>query len=221
MADFLKSLSLAALVAFAAPAMAQDSTDAPAADAPAAEAAPEAAPDAEAPAAVANAGIETYIDEQYDDWQRECLRMPEGTEGGDPCRMVQIVKDADGKPVGKIALGRQPDGSAAVASAEVALPVDLGILLPQGISLGVDEGLSKQYDFYLCLATGCTARLLFNADDIQAFKAGTLMRLGLVAFLPPERQATRITIPVSLKGFTKAYDALSVPELPAADAAAE
>ncbi|GKY87510.1 invasion associated locus B family protein [Sinisalibacter aestuarii] len=227
MQDLLKSLSLAALLAVAGPAFAQDSTEAPAADAPAAEApAAEApateAPLAEAPASATGAEVETYIDEQFDDWQRECLRLPEGVEGTDPCRMVQIVTDAEGKPIGKIALGLQPAGSPAVASAEVALPLDLGILLSQGLSVGVDEGLSKQYDFYLCLANGCTARLLFNTDDIQAFKAGTVLSLGMIAFLPPERQATRIAIPVSLKGFTKAYESLTAPEAPAeAPAAAE
>lgn len=209
MADLLKSLSLVALIALAGPAFAQDSTEAPAAEAPAEE-----APDADVPASVANAEMATYIDEQFDDWQRECLRLPEDAEGDDPCRMVQIVTDAEGTPVGKIALGLQPAGSNAVASAEVALPLDLGILLPQGLSLGVDNGLTKQYDFYLCLPAGCTARLLFTGDDVQAFKAGQVMNLSLVAFLPPDRQATQITIPVSLKGFTNAFDSLSAP-LPA------
>lgn len=230
MADLLKSLSLVALITLAGPAFAQDSTEAPAADtpaeapeveAPAGDAPAEDAPEAEAPASVTNAEMATYVDEQFGDWQRECLRLPEEAEEDDPCRMVQIVTDAQGTPVGKIALGLQPPGSAAVASAEVALPLDLGILLPQGLSVGVDDGLSKQYDFYLCLAEGCTARLLFNGDDVKAFKSGKVMGLSLVAFLPPERQATRITIPVSLTGFTKAFDSLSAPVAPDAGAATE
>ena len=221
MADLLKSLGLAALIALAGPAAAQDTaaTDEPAADAPAAEAPATDAPAADAPAADApadaapaeNTGLATYVDEVFTDWQRECVRLPEAAEGADPCRMAQIIFDAEQKPVGKFSLGRQPEGAAAVASAELALPLELGILLPQGLTIGVDQGLSKQYDFYMCLPSGCIARLLFGPDDVQAFKAGEVMNLSLVAFLPPERQATRIQIPVSLKGFTAAYDSLKVP----------
>lgn len=202
MADLLKPLSIAALIALAGPAAAQDTA---AGDAPAAD-----APTAEAPAAATGAP-ETYVDEVFSDWQRECVRLPEGAEGSDPCRMAQIITDAEQKPVGKIAVGRQPEGSQAVASAELALPLDLGILLPQGLSVGVDQGLTKQYDFYMCMQSGCIARLLFTQEDVLAFKAGETMNLSLVAFLPPDRQATRIQIPVSLKGFTAAYDSLPQP----------
>lgn len=197
MADIFKSLGLVALLALAGPAVAQDSTAAPAADATA------------APAAATDQKLETYIDGQFGDWQRECLRQPEGSTKADPCRIVQILKDTQNQPVGKIALGVQPAGSQAVASSEVLLPLDLGILLSQGLSLGVDQGLTKKYNFYLCLQSGCTARLLFSNDDIAAFKAGDKMKLGLVAFLPPDRKAMQISIPVSLKGFTKAYDSIA------------
>ncbi|RME18861.1 MAG: hypothetical protein D6801_00260, partial [Alphaproteobacteria bacterium] len=190
MSDIFKILGVVALTAFAAPAVAQDSGQ-PAAEAPAAEAPADAQPAAEAPA-----GPVTYVDGQFGDWQRECLRRPEGSEGKDPCRIVQILRDANQNPVGKIAVGRQPEGAQAAASAEVALPVDLGILLPQGLTLGVDKGLTKQYDFYMCLPGGCTARLLFSADDVTALKAGDVLRMQMVAFLPPDRQPTQIMIPV-------------------------
>ena len=195
MAYHLKSLALAALIALAGPAAAQDTT-------------------AEAPAsATPDAGV-TYVDEAFEDWQRECMRLPEGAEGADPCRIAQVLFDAEQNAVGKIALGRQPAGGVAFASAEVILPVDLGILLPQGLTLGVDDGLTKQYDFYLCLPEGCTARLLFSADDVAAFKAGDVMTLSMVAFLPPNCEAARIQVPISLKGFTKAFDSLPVPTAP-------
>jgi invasion protein IalB len=204
MADLLKPLGLALLVALAGPAAAQDAEDA----------APTEAPEAavEAPLAVTEGEDATYVDEAFDDWQRECLRTE---DGNDPCRMAQTLFDAEQNPVGKIALGRQAQGSPAVAVGELALPVDLGILLPQGLNIGVDRGLSKQYDFYMCLPDGCIARLLFGPEDIEAFKAGEVMNLGLVAFLPPDREPTRIQIPVSLKGFTAAYDSLPVPTAPA------
>lgn len=196
MSDILKSLGLAVLVAVAGPALAQD-----------------AAPVAEGVEATAEPiMLETYVDEQFDDWQRECLRMPEGSEGADPCRMVQVLKDAANNPVGKIAIGRQPAGSNAAASGEIALPTDMGIYLPEGISIGVDEGLTKTYGFYRCLPDACTSQLRFTAGDVAAFKAGTVMRLNLVAFLPEDRrQPLRLQIPVSLKGFTKAFDSLVVP----------
>lgn len=211
MSDLLKSLGFAALVAFASPVLAQD------AETP-------AAPDAgaiEAPATPVM--LETYVDEQFDDWQRECLRMPEDSGQEDPCRMVQVLKDAAENPVGKIAIGRQPDGSNAAASGEVALPTDMGIYLPEGIAIGVDDGLKKTYGFYRCLPDACTSQLRFTNDDVTAFKAGTTMWLNIVAFLPDDRRkALRLQIPVSLKGFTKAFDSLVVPSIenPAAAPAA-
>lgn len=211
MSDLLKSLGLAALVAFASPALAQDAAapDAPAAEAPAAEAPAAEAPAADGPQPVM---LETYIDEQFDDWQRECLRMPADSGQTDPCRMVQVLSDAAGNPVGKMAIGRQPAGSNAAASGEVALPTDMGIYLPEGLAIGVDEGLKKTYGFYRCLPDACTAQLRFSPDDVAAFKAGTTMWLNLVAFLPEDRRTPlRLQIPVSLKGFTKAFDSLDVP----------
>jgi len=205
MAELLKPLALAAMIVLAGPAAAQDSTEAQGTTETPAEA------PAEAPAAATGATLETYVDEVFDDWQRECVRLPEGEEAADPCRMAQTIFDAEQKPVGKIAVNRTPAGSNAAASGELALPLDLGILLPQGLNVGVDQGLSKQYDFYMCMSSGCISRLLFSADDVQAFKAGQVMNLSLVAFLPPDRQATRIQIPVSLKGFTAAFDSLAVP----------
>lgn len=208
MSDLLKSVGLAALLALAAPAMAQDAAT-PATDAPAAEA--PAAPAAEGVPA-APVSLETYVDEQFDDWQRECLRMPEGSGEEDPCRMAQVLKDANDNPVGKIAIGRQPAGANALASGEIALPTEMGLYLPEGIAIGVDDGLKKTYGFYRCLPDACTSQLRFTADDVAAFKAGTTMWLNVVAFLPEDRRTPlRLQIPVSLKGFTKAFDSLTVP----------
>lgn len=205
MSDLLKSIGFAALVAVAGPAFAQDATppaDAPAAEAPAAET-PAAAP------AAAPVTLETYVDEQFGDWQRECLRMPADSGQTDPCRMVQILTDAAQNPVGKIAIGRQGE---ATASGEVALPTDMGLYLPEGIAIGVDEGLKKSYGYYRCLPDACSAQLRFNADDVAAFKAGDQMQLNVVAFLPEDRRTpVRLQIPVSLKGFTKAFESLAVP----------
>lgn len=213
MSKLLKSAGLAALLALAAPAMAQD-TAAPEAEAPAAE-----APAAEGvPAAPIT--LETYVDEQFDDWSRECLRMPEDAGQEDPCRMAQVLKDANGNPVGKIAIGRQPANSNALASGEIALPTEMGLYLPEGIAIGVDDGLKKTYGYYRCLPDACTSQLRFTSDDVTAFKAGTTMWLNVVAFLPEDRRTPlRLQIPVSLKGFTKAFESLPVPVVEDAPAA--
>ena len=205
MSHLLKSIGVAALLSIAAPALAQDATP-PAADGTSAPAA------AEAPATPVT--LETYVDEQFDDWQRECLRMPEDSGQADPCRMVQVLKDAADNPVGKIAIGRQGETT---ASGEIALPTDMGLYLPEGIGIGVDEGLKKTYGYYRCLPDACTAQLRFSGDDVAAFKAGDKMLVGVVAFLPEDRRTPlRLQIPVSLKGFTKAFESLAVPTAPQA-----
>ena len=90
----------------------------------------------------------------------------------------------------------------------------------QRVCDAVDDGLKKTYGYYRCLPDACTAQLRFTADDVTAFKAGTTMWLNVVAFLPEDRRTPlRLQIPVSLKGFTKAFESLPVPVVEAAPAA--
>ena len=224
-------LSVAALLAVAGPALAQDTTteapaaDAPAADAPAAEApaseapaAAEGTPGAQAPATpeldmgeVADGGngqpqIETYVDEVFGDWQRECLRIP-GDTGPVPCQITQFLREEpEGQPVGKVSLGKLPAGGEAVAGSMVIVP--LGVLLTQQMTVGVDSAAPKRYPYRFCDPNGCVAQIGYTNAEIDAFMKGNKATLTVVPTAAPDQQ---IALPLSLKGFTDAWNSLELP----------
>lgn len=215
MAQLLKPLGVAALLALAAPALAQDAASTTETEAPAAEAAP-----AE-PAAPAEDGPgTTYIDGVFDDWSRECVRNPTG-DGADPCYMTQLLKDDTGKLYGKFSVTRITPQNGAVAGAEIALTLELVPFLPAGVTLAVDKGLAKEFQYRYCTpASGCIANPNFSQADIDALKAGEVLNMRFAIVAQPN-QLAQIPTTVSLKGFTAAYDALTAPTPPAAAPAAE
>lgn len=206
MVDVLKPLGLAALLALAGPALAQDNglppldmgTDA------------EAAPEDEAPESP------TYVDQVFDDWQRECLRLPEDAGQDDPCQITQMLFQDDGEsPVGKITIGRLPAGSEAVAGSTIIVP--LGTLIPAQLKLGVDNAAAKRYQYRFCEPIGCVAQIGLTGGDVAGFKAGKVANITVVPVQAPD---VEVTLVVSLKGFTAAFDSLPVPPAPPAEAPA-
>lgn len=221
MATILKPLGLAALIALGGAAYAQDATEgeAPATEAPAADEAPAAeAPATEAPAtpeldmgeSTEQPQVETYVDEVFDDWQRECLRIP-GNDGPPPCQITQFLREEpDGAPVGKVSIGKLPAGNEASAGSMIIVP--LGVLLTQQMTIGVDSAAPKRYPFRFCDPNGCVAQIGYTAQEIAAFKAGGQATLTVVPVAAPDQQ---VELPLSLAGFTAAFDSLEQPEVPA------
>ncbi|GAB4285361.1 MAG: invasion associated locus B family protein [Roseovarius sp.] len=203
MSRLLTILPLVAALAAGGAAIAQDSATTPA---PAAE-------DAQAPAGEAPAtdGLDmgrevkedpSYIKETFGDWQLQCFR----TEAEqDPCQMYQLLHEDAGNPVAEFSLFKLPGDGPAVAGATIVVP--LGTLLPQGLRIAVDDGAAKAYTFSFCSLVGCFARIGFSQADIDAFKKGERAYLTIVPAQAPDQ---RVVIKVSLKGFTKAFENVSV-----------
>ncbi|MEJ2031040.1 MAG: invasion associated locus B family protein, partial [Maritimibacter sp.] len=206
MADILKPLGLALLMAVASPAIAQDSgATSDTAEAPAADAQlPEVDMGTPADQPAQPQQLETYVSDTFGDWERECLRMPEGQEGPDPCQLTQILRETpEANPIGKITVGVLPAGQQAVAGSTVIMP--LGTLLTQQLTLGVDSGAAKRYPFRFCQPAGCVAQIGFTAEEVASFKAGSLAHIKISPVAQPDAV---IDVPVSLKGFTDAWNSL-------------
>lgn len=199
-AELMKSLTLAALLALAGPAFAQETatSEPPAADTELSMGEP------------ANAELQpgdTYIDEVFDAWERRCLHNPDGE---DPCQIYQLVSDAEGAPMADITLVRLPAGQQAAAGATVIVPLE--VLLTQQLTLGIDSAAAKRYPFRFCTQVGCVAQIGFTAGEIEAFRKGNVAKMIIVPAIAPDQQ---FLLEISLKGFTKAYESLPVPEVPA------
>jgi invasion protein IalB len=210
-------LGLAALPAAAQDAPAPDApaTEAPATDAPATDAPAPDAPAADAPATDApvpdnglSMGIPTgdgigsqYVAATFEQWEQRCIRTEDGS---DPCQLYQLLKDPQGNAVAEISLFNLPEGGEAAAGATIVAPLET--LLTENLRLAVDGGSDKIYPFSWCSEMGCVARVGFTAEEVAQFKAGNGAVVTIVPVVAPDQ---KVTLAMSLAGFTAGYDAVT------------
>ncbi len=225
--DF-KPLSAAFLLALASPAFAQDTaaptnpeTEEGAETAPATETAPETEPEAEAPADPADGfdmgrpvgedapSGEPQVGEEYiartsGDWSIRCLKREEGQQ--DPCSLYQLLRDANDNAVSEISIIPLPEGSRAAAGATIITPLET--LLSEDLTLTVDGGQPRTYEFTFCNRGGCVSRVGFTQAEIDQFKRGNGAVLTMVPAGDPNQ---KVELTVSLSGFTAGFDSLEIP----------
>lgn len=199
---------LAALCATSAFAQEQ----APAADAPAAPAeefstgtevgAPPALPTSRADAQVG----QTYVTSKSEAWENRCVREEGDDAAKDPCQLYQLLKDGQGTEVAEFTIFPLPAGGQAAAGSTVIVPLET--LLTANLQLSVDGAKAKVYPYSFCTRIGCVARVGFTADEVAQLKKGAKAVMTLVPAVAPDQ---KVTLDISLKGFTAGYDALKVP----------
>ncbi|EEX10807.1 invasion associated family protein [Ruegeria lacuscaerulensis ITI-1157] len=145
---------------------------------------------------------EQYIKEKSGDWEVSCIKAQ---DGNDPCAMVQILNGPQGEPIAEITIGKLPEGGAAVAWANVIVPLET--LLQAQLAISVDGAPRKLYNYHHCVPVGCVAQLGLTQGDIDAMKAGSKAVLSLVPARAPDQI---VNMDMSLSGFTSAYDGLPV-----------
>ena len=79
----------------------------------------------------------------------------------------------------------------------------LGVLLPAGLGLKIDQADVGRAGFVRCLASGCVAEVVMEDNLIDQLKSG--QTATFIVFQTPEEG---IGIPVSLNGFGPGFDAL-------------
>lgn len=137
-------------------------------------------------------------EKDYQDWRLRC----EQKNDDDPelCFILQIAKSAkDKRAVLRIGV-RYPEPN---KPAMVFLTLPLGIYLPAGLLIQIDGGETLKIPVEICVPNGCHTRIDLVGDLLKKMKAGSRAKL---AFHNSSQQ--RITVPVSLAGFTAALAAL-------------
>ncbi|MGR3504733.1 MAG: invasion associated locus B family protein [Paracoccaceae bacterium] len=147
---------------------------------------------------------QTYIREVTGDWSLECLRVPEGED--EPCQMFQTLTDSQGNQVANMRLFKLPAGGQAVAGALVAVPLET--LLTGQLTIQINGGQSKRYPFSVCDQQGCYARIGLTEEDVNSYKRGASATVSLVPFVAPDQ---RVSLDLSLTGFTAGYDLVTLP----------
>ena len=137
-------------------------------------------------------------EKDYQDWRLRC----EQKNDDDPelCFILQIAKSGkDNRAVLRIGV-RYPEPN---KPAMVFLTLPLGIYLPAGLLIQIDEGETLKIPVEICVPNGCHTRIDLVGDLLKNMKVGGQAKL---AFYDSSQQ--RITVPVSLAGFTAALAAL-------------
>lgn len=131
-------------------------------------------------------------------WTLRCEGLPDAS--GRECIMFQnLVLRTGGQTVLQFAVGLAPtDGTPTVV-----LSLPLGIALPPGVTIRIDEGKEAKFPVERCEPDGCRAGMKLRPATVSQLGAGQKLT---ITFFDGERQP--IAMPLSLDGFNAAYHAL-------------
>ena len=207
-----QTTALALLLALAAPLSAQTTEDPATEDATTEVAPADAADDLAMGVPTENAG--PYVKATFEAWEQRCMKTEAGIE---PCELYTLLKDDQGSAVAEFSIYGLPPGTEGPAVAGANFMAPLETLLTAGISLQIDAAEAKAYPFSVCSTAGCMARLGFTAEEIEALKQGGEVTITLVPFIAPDQ---KVTLKMSLKGFTAGLEAVNAANKLADEAAA-
>ncbi|WP_425270835.1 invasion associated locus B family protein [Pannonibacter carbonis] len=134
----------------------------------------------------------------HGDWQMRCDTPPGAAS--EQCALIQNVTAEDRENVGlSVIVLKTADKQARIL--RVLAP--LGVLLPSGLGLRVDDADIGRAGFVRCLPNGCIAEVILQDDLVGKLKGGK--QATFIIFQTPEEG---IGIPISLNGFSAGFDAL-------------
>ena len=134
----------------------------------------------------------------HDDWQIRC-ETPPGAQS-EQCALFQSVVAEDRANVGLTVLVlKTADQKARL----MRIQAPLGVLLPAGLGLKIDNADIGRAGFVRCLPRGCYAEVVMDDNLLKQMRTGTSATFFI--FQTPEEG---IGFPVSLKGFGAGFDKL-------------
>ena len=134
----------------------------------------------------------------HGDWQLRC-EVPPGAKT-EQCALVQNVAAEDRPNLTLLVIVLK---TADQKSRLLRVVAPLGVLLPSGLGLKIDDKDIGRAGFVRCLTTGCVAEVVMEDNLINQMKSG--QTATFIVFQTPEEG---IGIPVSLNGFATGFDAL-------------
>lgn len=140
-----------------------------------------------------------FLRETHGDWNIRCA-----SDAPEECFMVLVGTNAEGTPMIEVSLVKLRAAGPATAGTTVIVP--LGTALPEGVVLQVDDGDRFRFSYEFCAPAGCVANLAMTPELVTAMKVGYE---AIVTFAAASDPQTPISIPISLSGFTAAYNALN------------
>jgi invasion protein IalB len=147
----------------------------------------------------APAAAQGAVKSVHNDWQVRC-DTPPGAQG-EQCALIQSVTAEDRANVGlTVIVLKTADHKARLM--RVVAPV--GVLLPSGLGLKIDQTDVGRAGFVRCLPNGCVAEVVMDDNLLKQLRTG--QTATFIIFQTPEEG---IGFPMSLKGFGEGFDKLS------------
>jgi invasion protein IalB len=132
----------------------------------------------------------------HKDWQIRCDTPPGAKK--EQCSLVQSVIAPDYANVSmSVRVFKLADGQ----GERVDIVAPLGILVPGGLTIGIDGVNLGMAGFTRCLAGGCMAEVSRNPDLIEKLKNGKIVTFTFYFRSPQDP----MTLPMSLDGFREGY----------------
>ena len=134
----------------------------------------------------------------HNDWQVRC-DTPPGAQG-EQCALIQSVTAEDRANVGLTVIVLK---TADQKSRLMRVVAPVGVLLPSGLGLKIDQVDVGRAGFVRCLPNGCVAEVQMDENLLKQLRSG--QQATYIIFQTPEEG---IGIPMSLKGFGEGFDKL-------------
>jgi invasion protein IalB len=138
------------------------------------------------------------VKSKHGDWELRCETPPGAAK--EQCALLQSVAAEDKPNINLVVIVlKTADGKSYLL--RVIAP--LGVLLPSGLGLKIDDVDVGRAGFVRCLPTGCVAEVVMEAKLIDQMKSG--QKATFIIFQTPEEG---IGIPLTIAGFKEGFDAL-------------
>ena len=138
---------------------------------------------------------------KYGDWEMRCETPPGAPK--EQCALIQRIEDKDRPNINLVVIVlKTADGKSRLL--RVVAP--LGVLLPSGLGLKIDDTNVGRAGFVRCLPTGCVAEVAMEDKLIDEMANGT--NATFIIFETPEEG---IGIPLTLTGFKDGFAKLDDP----------
>jgi invasion protein IalB len=138
------------------------------------------------------------VKSKHGDWELRCETPPGASR--EQCALLQSVAAEDKPNVNLVVIVlKTADGKSRLL--RVIAP--LGVLLPNGLGLKIDQADVGRAGFVRCLPTGCVAEVIMEDKLIDQMRTGTTATF--IIYQTPEEG---IGIPLNLAGFKDGFEKL-------------
>lgn len=155
------------------------------------------------------AGAQGTLKLKYGDWQHRCDKP--SANGAEQCILIQNVLDQSDLNLAVVILKvedtaattelrKKDPGAATIRRPVLRVIAPLGILLPRGLGLKIDDKEIGSTGFVRCLESGCVAEVDMDNTLIEGFRKGKVALFAV--FLTPEEGRG---LPVTLTGFEQGF----------------